>query len=117
MSEETLNALRVIDGAAGQVSADRNPDHRWRRIASIRPPAQQTELVAQLMHGGPDVVEELYLHHRLESARSHPHRPADDVRFSQTAVVDAVGTELPLQPSSELEDTALALHQAVTQLL
>src|SRR2546427_4143879 len=37
-------------------------------------PADEGQLVADLHEGGPDVVEELDLHHRLETADGHPDR-------------------------------------------
>ena len=117
VGKDALAALRVVDRTAGQISADGDPYHHRRRVAAIGAPAQQAELIAQLMHRRPDVVEELHLDHWLESARGHADGAADDVGFRQAGVVDAVGAELPLQPGGELEDTALAFHQAIAQLL
>ena len=61
------------------------------------------------MHRGPDVIEELDLDHRLQSARGHADGAADDVGLRQRRVEDAVGAELALQSGGQLEDAALAL--------
>ena len=68
------------------------------------------------MHGGPDVVEELNLHHRLESAHGHAEGAAHDVGFGQRRVEDALGAELALQAAGDLEDSALALQLLVVQI-
>ena len=68
------------------------------------------ELVADLHHRRPDVVEELNLDHRLELARRHPDGAADDAGFGERRVEDAVVAERALQTVRELEDAALAGH-------
>ncbi len=70
------------------------------------------ELVAHLVHGGPDVVEELDLDDGLEAADGHADGAADDVGLGERRVPDAVGAELGLQAGGELEDAALALDLA-----
>ena len=62
------------------------------------------------MIGGPDVVEELNLDHGLQPAGRQPDGPADDVRFGERRVVDAIAAELALQTPCDLEDAAFALH-------
>ena len=66
------------------------------------------QLVADLVHGGPDVVEELDFDHRLHAAHGIADGAADDVGLGQRRVEDAVGAELGLQAGGELEDAALA---------
>src|SRR6266853_2019257 len=65
MSKDALAALRVVNGAARQIPANRNADHQRRRECIIRAPADGREFVAQLHHRGPDIVKELNLHYRL----------------------------------------------------
>ena len=69
------------------------------------------------MHGGPDVIEELNLDDRLETAGRHAEGAADDVGFGQRRVEDAVGAELALQAGGEFEDAALAFDLLVFQIL
>src|SRR5262245_60088390 len=63
LGENRYAALAVIGPAASQVAADGHPDHHGRRKTVVRPPAQDAELVPELMHRRPDVVEELDLDH------------------------------------------------------
>ena len=72
-------------------------------------PADQRQLVADLHEGGPDVVEELDLDHRLEAARRHADGAPDDVGLGQRGVEDATGAVPALQVVGDLEDAALAL--------
>src|SRR4029077_5140854 len=63
--ENALAALRVVECASGQVPADRPPDHQGSRECIIRAPADHRQLVPQLHHRGPDVIEELNLDYWL----------------------------------------------------
>ena len=83
--EDALAALRVINRAAGQVSADRDANHAGRRERIVRPPAHHRQLVAQLHHRRPDVVEELDLDHRLQPAHGHADRAPDDAGLGKSA--------------------------------
>ena len=108
--EDALARLAVVGRAAAQVSADRDPhDHRARPRVG-RPVAQHRHLVAKLHHGRPDVVEELDFDDRLQSARGHADRAADDVGFGERRVEHAVGAVDALQPVRDLEHAALAGH-------
>ena len=102
--------LRVIDRAAGQIAADRHANHRRRSPRAVRPPAHQRQLIANLVHGRPDVIEELNLHHRLHAAHRIAHGAAHDIGLGQRRVEHALGSELRLQAGGQLEDAALALH-------
>ncbi len=85
MSKDALAALGVINRSASEVSANRNANHARRGKAVVRAPANQRQLVAQLHHGGPDVVEELNFDYRLQSASGHAGGAAHDVRFRDAA--------------------------------
>src|SRR5580700_2844949 len=100
MRENALATLRVVNGSASQISTDRNPNHAWRRKPVVGAPADQRKFIAQLHHGGPDVVEELNLDHRLHPARGHADRATHDVRFRQRRIEYAIGTEVVLQAES-----------------
>ena len=100
--------LAVIRRAAAQVAADRHADHHRTRPVVARPVAHHRHLVANLHEGRPDVVEELDLDDRLQPAQRHADAAADDVRFGQRRVEDAVAAELPLQAVGDLEHAALA---------
>src|SRR2546426_11578554 len=78
-------------------------------------PPQSGQLVAELMVGGPDVVEELDLHHGLQAASREADGPAHDVRLGERGIVNPIAPELSLEPPRDLEDTALALD--VLQML
>ncbi len=76
---------------------------------AVGAPAHQRQFIADLVHGGPDVIEELNLDHRLHAARRVADGAAHDVGLGQRRVEDALGAELGLQAGGELEDAALAL--------
>ena len=76
--ENAFAALAVIDGAAVQISADGHTDHQRRGQGVVGAPAEGGELVANLHHRGPDVIEELDLDDRLHAARRHADGAADD---------------------------------------
>src|ERR1039458_4673415 len=77
--KDTLAALRMVDGAAGQVSADRDANHDGAGESVVRAPADDAELVANLHHRGPDVVEELNLDDWLQT-RSEERRVGKEGR-------------------------------------
>ena len=87
-----------------------------RRERVVGAPADQRQLVAKLMHRGPDVVEELDLDDRLQAARGHADGAADDVGLGQRRVEDALAAVLALQAGGELEDSALAFDLLVLQV-
>ena len=69
------------------------------------------------MHGGPDVIEELNLDHRLQAASCHAEGATHDVSFGERRVEDAVGAELALQAGGELEDSTFAFYLLLFQIL
>src|SRR5271154_3758937 len=81
VGENYFAALAVINPATGQITADGHADHRRAFEMSSGPPSQVRQLVAELHHGRPDVIEKLYLRHRLETPHRHPQRPSYDSRF------------------------------------
>ena len=106
--KDHLAALAVINRAAVQISADRHAHHQRRGEPVVRAPAQRRELVANLHHRGPDVIEKLDLDHRLHPARGHADRAPDDGGFGQRRVEAARGAEHDLQSLRRLEHAALA---------
>ena len=75
---------------------------------AVGAPAHDGEFVVDLVHGRPDVIEELNLDDRLHAADSVADGAADDVGLGERRVEDALGAELGLQAGGELEDAALA---------
>src|ERR1043166_4516809 len=100
--------LRVINSTAFQVTTNRNANHERRLPLVSRSPTQQRQLVANLVHRGPDVIEELNLDDGLESARSHADRATDDVCLREWRVKDAHAAILALQVRSNFEHAAFA---------
>ena len=69
------------------------------------------------MHRRPDVIEELNLHHRLQTAHRHPDRTAGNIRLSQRRVEATFAAELGLQSSRQFENSTLAFHLALAERL
>src|SRR5437660_5290138 len=116
MGENTLSALGVIDRAAGEISSNRDAHHCGRRVGPVRAPANQRQFVAKLLHGWPDVIEELYLHHWLESPLRHAHGAAYNIRFRQWRIEDPLAAKLDLQARRQLENAAFALDLLLLQI-
>src|SRR5262245_42091742 len=75
--------LRVINGSPFQITTNRNT-HDYRSFPFItRAPAEQRELISNLVHRRPDIVEELDLNNRLQAARSHSDRATYNVCLGQ----------------------------------
>src|SRR5205814_7861386 len=100
--------LRMVDGTALEISAIGDAHDGGGAERVVGTPAQRGELVAKLVIGGPDVVEELDLDDRLQPTGGEADRPTHDVGLGQGRVVDAPAAELPLQPPGDLENAALA---------
>src|SRR3954451_17105140 len=111
MGEHSFAALGVINGAAGEISADGDANHARRGKSIVGAPANQREFAAKLHHGGPDVIEELYFDDRLQSALGHAGGSAHDVGFRDRRVENAIGSEVALQTRCQLEYSALAFDQ------
>src|SRR4029077_9650228 len=103
MRKHALAALGVIDGPASQISADGHSYHAWGRESIVRAPADQRQLIAQLHHGRPDVIEKLDFDHRLESASSHPRGTSDYVGLGQRRVKYAIRAESKVQSFGQIE--------------
>ena len=110
VGEDRLAALGVPQGAAGEVSADGDAHHQRAPKGAVRSPPCGGRLAAQLLHGGPDVVEELDLGTGPQAADGLAHTAADDVGFRQRRVVAAGRAESTLQPAGDAEDPTLALY-------
>ena len=117
MSENALAALGVVDGAARQVSANRNPNYTGSRESIVGTPANQRKLVAQLHHRRPDVVEELNLNHRLQPARRHSGRSTHDRCLGKRRIEHPVGPKIALQAKGQFEHAAFAFDHLLLQIL
>ncbi len=117
MREDAFAALRVIDRAAGQVSANGNAHDRRRGKFSVGAPANQRQLVAQLLHRGPDVIEELYFDHRFESAFGHAYGASHDVGFGERRVEHTITAVLHLQARGQFEYSAFAFDLFLFEIL
>ena len=103
-----LPALAVINSAAIQVAADGHAQDHGARESAVRAPANGGQLIADLHHRGPDVIEELYFRNGFQTARRHADGAAHDGGFSQRSIEGAAGAELHLQPGGDLEHSAFA---------
>src|SRR5262245_56774972 len=81
--EDAFARLAVIRAAAAEIAADRHADDHRARPGVPRSIPHHGHLVANLHHGGPDVVEELDLDHRFELSRGHPDGASDDAGFGE----------------------------------
>ena len=108
MREDALARLAVVRRAAAQIAAGRDADDHRARERVARAVAHHRHLVAQLHHRRPDVVEELDLDDRLDAARRHADRAADDVRLGERRIEDARRAERALEAVRHLENAALA---------
>ena len=96
MGEYRDARLRVPDGPAGQVPADGYPQHHGAGPLAGRAPPDGGGFALYLLHGGPDVVEELHLGDRPQPSCSLADGPPDDIGFRQRRVVAPVAAELAL---------------------
>ena len=96
MGENRFAALAVIHAPAGEVAADGYTQHHRRFERPIRTPAHHTQLIANLHHGRPNVVEELDFRDRLQAAGGHADRAAHDARLSERRIENAVVAVLAL---------------------
>ena len=103
-------ALAVIHPPAGQVAADGHANDHRRFERPIRTPAHHAQLIANLHHGWPDVVEELDFRDGLQSACGHPQGAPDDAGFRERGIENPVVAVFALQSRGSLEDAALPLH-------
>src|SRR5579872_5498753 len=109
MCEDDLARLAMVRAAPCQVTANRRANHGWGLEATSRPPSGHDEFVANLHHGRPDIVKELYFSDGLQTAHGHANCPAKDGCFRKGRIENAARTEPALQARRGLEDSALAL--------
>src|SRR3984885_1158549 len=74
-------------------------------------PANGGHLVAELHHGRPNVIEELNFGNWFEAANGHADGAADDIRFGQGRIKNALGAKFPLQAGGGFEDAALPFYR------
>src|SRR5262249_55640424 len=106
--EDGLAGLRVPDGPTAHVAADSDAKHHRASEGAVRTPADGGRLTLDLMHGGPDVVEELHLGHRPQAPQTLADSPPDDVGLGQRGVVAAGQAETSLEAERRAEYPALA---------
>src|SRR5579864_935559 len=111
MREDALATLRVIDCAAGKVSADGHANHYRAGESIVGAPADYAEFVANLHHRGPDVVEKLNFDHGLQATGGHSSGTSHDGRFGEGSIEDAVVAKFALQAEGEFEHSAFAFYQ------
>src|SRR5258708_23177148 len=97
MRENRFAALAVIDRAAGEVTADGYAQDDGAFEFAVGAPAHDAEFIADLHHGGPDVVEELNFGDGLHATGGHADCTAPDACFSEGRVETAVGAPLCLE--------------------
>ena len=105
-----LAALAVIDGAAVEIAADGDAQHQRRGESAVGAPADGGQLIANLHHGGPDVIEELNLGDRLQPARGHADGAADDAASASGVLKHALRAELRFAARGDFENAAFAFH-------
>src|SRR5258708_12521966 len=107
MRKNRSAAWAVIKAAVGEMAGGGQAEHRGKFEIAIGAPAQDAQLVANLHHGRPDVVEELDFGDGLQAAGGHADGAADDAGFGKRRVEDAVVAVFSLQAGSSFEDAAL----------
>ena len=109
--EDRLAALGVPDGPAGEVAPDRHAQHERTCPRPVGTPADRGGLGLDLLHGGPDVIEELHFRSRPKAPDGLADRSAHDVRLGQRGVEAAGDPEVLLQPVRGAEHAPLALNR------
>src|SRR4029077_9654408 len=109
MREDDLARLAVVGTAPRQVTANCRANHGWGLEAASGTPAGDDQFVADLHHGRPDIVKELYFSDWLQTAHRHTNGAAEDGCFRKGRIENAVRTEPALQARRGLEDSALTL--------
>ena len=71
----------------------------------------------ELLHGGPDVIEELNLDHRLKAAGRHANGSPHDGRFRQGRIEDSFGAVFELQAGGQFENPSLAFDEPLLDVL
>jgi hypothetical protein len=91
--KEGLTGLGVIGPASLQVSTVGNAHDDGRRERAIRAVPHHGQLVADLHHRGPDIVEELDLDDGLHAPGGHSDGPTHDIGLGQGRVVHPIRSE------------------------
>ena len=110
VGEDGLTGLGVPDGPAAHVAADRHPQHHRAGERAVGAPPDGGRLALDLVHGRPDVVEELDLGHGPQAPQPLPYRPADNVGLGERRVVAPGQAEAALEAEGGAEYATLALH-------
>src|SRR6266481_4136916 len=110
MRENRFAALAVIDRAAGEVAGDGYAQDDGAFEFAVGAPAHDAEFIADLHHGGPDVVEELNFGDGFHASGGHADCPAHDACFSEGRVEDSVGAIFALESCGGFEDAALPFY-------
>ena len=106
----------MVDRAAGKIAANGHADHHRATERAIRSPPQDTHFVPHLVHGRPDVVEELDLDDRLQPPRRHADGASNNIGLGQGRIEDAITAVFRLQANGQLEHTAFALQVALREI-
>src|SRR6185437_10111093 len=110
MSKDALSALRMVNRAARQISANGHTNHARRGKAVVGAPANDRQFVTHLHHRRPDVIEELNFDDWFQAAHCHARRSPDNAGFRNGRIEDTVRTKFTLQAKREFEDAALAFY-------
>src|SRR5207302_4462776 len=116
VGEDTFTALRVIKRPAGQIAADGYANYQGGREGIGGAPADDRQLVAQLHHRRPYVIEKLDFDHGLKSARSHASSASYDIGLGQRGIKYAIRTEIALQAESQLEYAAFSFDKFLLEI-
>src|SRR5882724_701286 len=100
----------MVNSAAPEIATNRHAHNQRRAPVAPRTPTHQRQLVANLMHRRPDVIEELDLNYRLQSARSHANSATDNVGLGERRIKNARAAKLPLQVGGDLKHAAFAFN-------
>jgi len=98
----------VPDRPSGQVATDGHAQQDGTGERAVRPPPDGRRLRLDLLHGSPDVIEELDLRDRLQAPQGLADGSANNVRFGERSVVTPSQAELPLEAVGRPEHPALA---------
>src|SRR5208283_480646 len=96
MGKDGFAALAVIDGAPGEVATNGHANDHGALESAVRAPAKNAELIANLHHGGPDVIEELNFGDGFQTASGHADCAANDSSFGQWRVKYPIGAVFAL---------------------
>src|SRR5208283_164137 len=96
MRKDGFAALTVINGAAGEIAADGHANDGGAFEGTVGAPTKDAEFIANLHHGGPDVIEELDFRDGLQASGGHADGAAYDAGFRDGRIEDAIGSVFAL---------------------